>query len=108
MDRLFEQLFQLERVHNLIRLKATGTPKSFAQRLEVSERSLKRLIQQLRVLGFPVGYDSHKQTYYYKKDVKLFFEVLIDGELEFCIKGGKSLQGPKNGTWFQHICSRIR
>lgn len=104
MDRLFDRLLQLGRIHNLIRLKATGSPKTFASRLDISERSLKRLIQQLRNQGFPVAYDVYRQTYYYEKDVKLLFEVVIDGELEYSIKGGISFQGPKFGTCLQHIC----
>ena len=99
MDKLFDQLYRLEHVHTLIRLKATGCPRVFAEKLNISERSLKRLVQQLRDQGFPIGYDTQRRTYYYQQEVKFSFQILVNGEQEFCIKGGKNLESANFWPW---------
>ncbi len=61
----------LERVDQLIRLKATGSPKKFAEKLEVSERKIYRIIQTLKDIGCPVVYDSYIGSYKYEIDGSL-------------------------------------
>jgi len=89
--KLFEQLRLLERLDQLIRLKATGTPRQLARRIKVSERQLYRLIQELKDLGFPIEYCKDCRCYQYTGAVKLWFEVTIDKELLLKIKGGQNL-----------------
>jgi AraC-like DNA-binding protein len=50
---ILKQLFQLEQIDQLIRMKATGPPKKLASRLNLSERHTYRLINELRDVGFP-------------------------------------------------------
>ena len=37
-----------DRIVNLARLKGTGTPAALALRLEISERSVKRIVREIR------------------------------------------------------------
>ena len=54
MNKLLQQIALIERIDQLIRLKATGTPKCFAKRLTISEASLYRLIDTIKEMGAPV------------------------------------------------------
>ncbi|MDP2335670.1 MAG: hypothetical protein Q8N05_04305 [Bacteroidota bacterium] len=53
----------------MIRLKATGTPKTFARRLAISEASLYRLIDTIREMGAPVEFSVRYQSYIYSDEV---------------------------------------
>jgi DNA-binding MurR/RpiR family transcriptional regulator len=87
---LQEQINLVKRVHQLIRLKATGTPKDFARRLEMSESTLYRVIDEMKTLGFPIVYSKVRQSYYYEKEVRFLFEVCALDEIEKQkIVGGK-------------------
>ncbi len=105
MESLIEQLHKLERIHTLIRLKATGTPKDFAKRLGVSKRTLERLLQQMREQGFPITYDTARQSYFYHNEVKFSFQLYINGEKEISIKGGKVDAPPIFGGPLTDICN---
>ena len=96
MFKLIEKLYQFEHVHTLIRLKGTGTPEEFAKKLEVSKRSLERIIQEMRDIGLPIVYDTERHTYYYEREVKFFCELEIDKKKEILIKGGKKMISPPN------------
>ncbi len=89
--KLIEQLRLLERLDQLIRLKATGTPKQLARRIQMSERKLYRLIQELKDLGFPIEYCKACQCYQYTEEVKLQVEIQIADEAMVKIKGGQNL-----------------
>jgi predicted DNA-binding transcriptional regulator YafY len=79
---LQEQINLISRVHQLIRLKATGTPKELAQRLEMSESTLYRLIDDMKRIGFPILYNKSRQTYCYEMEVRFNFEVCALEETE--------------------------
>jgi len=101
--KLIEQLRLLERLDQLIRLKATGTPIALARRIGVSKRQLYRLLQELRDFGLPIEYCKKQHCYQYIDKVKVWVEVQINEETLFKIKGGKSFTNffdtvPKNGT----------
>jgi predicted transcriptional regulator len=71
-----EHITALERLHNLIRLKATGTPEQLAQRFDVSLGTINNLLKILRGKGLPVLYDRERQTYYYEYEVEVFLFVV--------------------------------
>lgn len=66
-----EKLNSIKRLHELIRLKATGNPKSLANKLGVSRRAIFNIIDILKQMGAPVAYCTYKQSYYYKFDCEL-------------------------------------
>jgi biotin operon repressor len=64
---------QLTTLHKQIENKQTGNPEELGLRLGITDRSVKNLIAQLRLLGAEIGYCQITQTYYYVKPVKFNF-----------------------------------
>lgn len=99
MSKLFEQLRQLERLDQLIRMKATGSPKALAYRLDVSERQIYRFISELKAMGFPIEYCKMRQSYFYDAVVKISFQLLVNDDLCLKIKGGKKKLFQTDRKW---------
>lgn len=55
---------KLEYIQVLALKKATGTCKELAQRLDVSESTIKRMIQCLREKGVAIRYSQDRKTYF--------------------------------------------
>lgn len=51
------------RISRLVSLKCTGTPAELATRLEISERSVKRIISELRKSGNEIRYCPIRKSY---------------------------------------------
>jgi len=60
-----EQIERLERIHNLIKRKGTGTPDQFCAKLGISRRQLFRIINLMKNLGATIDYSQSRQTYFY-------------------------------------------
>lgn len=73
MAKLEEQINQIEQLDQLIRLKATGKPKQLANRLQMSEASLFRLLEVMKKLNAPLKYDIYMQSYVYEHEVSFEF-----------------------------------
>jgi hypothetical protein len=58
-----ERLNKLEQMDQLIRLQATGCSKEFAKRIDVSESSLFRLLNDLKELGAEIRFSPIKDSY---------------------------------------------
>lgn len=54
---------KLETIKYLSQRKQTGTPQCLADKLQVSERTLRRMLQQLRESGFIILYNRFRYTY---------------------------------------------
>jgi predicted DNA-binding transcriptional regulator YafY len=52
-----------ERILQLVRLRSTGTPSQLAMKFEISERSVKRIIRELRDAGNNIVYDYNCMSY---------------------------------------------
>jgi len=65
MNKLLQQIELIERIDRLIRLKATGSPKCLAQKLDISEASVYRVIDTIKGMGAPVEYSICHQSYMY-------------------------------------------
>ena len=75
---------QLQTINRLTKIKGTGTPKQLARRLEISERTVFRLIDLMRSLGAPIAYSKSRCSYYYEEDGSLEIAFkLIRKENEF-------------------------
>ncbi|HFA49989.1 MAG TPA: HTH domain-containing protein [Bacteroidetes bacterium] len=86
-----EDIELVKRLDQLIRLKATGTPKELAKRLGKSESTIYRLIDSMRCLGFPIIYDKQRRSYRYEKEVRFSFEVcVLEGQEKSNTVGGKN------------------
>ena len=51
------------RIQKLARLKGTGKPADMADRFEISERSIKRIISEMRNEGINLRYDYVRISY---------------------------------------------
>jgi len=51
------------RIIQLAKLRATGTPAQLAMKFEISERSVKRIIRELREAGKNIRYDYNCMSY---------------------------------------------
>ena len=69
MNKLIQQIKLIERIDQLIRLRATGTPRILARRLSISEASLYRLIDTLKEMGAPIEFSAYSQSYVYTSEV---------------------------------------
>ncbi len=76
--KFLEQIQQLERLDQLIRLKATGSPKDLAEKLEVSERSVYNFMEVMRCLGADIKYCSQRNSYCYES--KFLFKFVLCSE----------------------------
>jgi DeoR/GlpR family transcriptional regulator of sugar metabolism len=52
-----------ERVLKLAKLKSTGTPADLALKFEISERTIKRIIREMRDEGAVLRYDYSRMSY---------------------------------------------
>ena len=86
---IFTDLFLLQRIDHLIRTRATGTPTQLAERLDISQRKLYRLMGEFRDQGFPITYDKQADTYFYSEPVKIEFSILVGQENLMTIRGGE-------------------
>ena len=56
------------RILKLAALKSTGTPLEMAYRFEVSERSIKRIVKELRDEGNEIRYSQVRRSYVTNED----------------------------------------
>lgn len=78
---------RLQRMDQLIRMKATGTSKEFATRMGISRSVLMEALRDLKDIGCEITYCSARKSYYYTKKGKLHIGFLADEARN--IKGGK-------------------
>ena len=57
----------IKRVIDLAERCATGTPKELASKLEIPQRNIFRLIQNIKHQGIQIKYCKKRQTYYIDK-----------------------------------------
>ncbi|MCA0959657.1 HTH domain-containing protein [Muricauda ruestringensis] len=91
MAKLTQQIAVLERIDQLIRLKATGRPKQLAERLEVSEATVFRMIETMKELNAPICYDLTRQSYVYTETTNFkcgFYVEELDEISERNLSGG--------------------
>lgn len=89
--KFLEQIQQLERLDQLIRLKATGSPKDLAEKLEVSERSVYNFMEVMRNLGANIKYCSFRNSYYYEGRFLFKFVLCSEQNPDKIIGGEKKL-----------------
>jgi len=63
-----EKVQLIERVDQLIRMKATGSAHDLADRIEVSRSTVYELIECMKAMGAEIDYCRHKQSFYYVED----------------------------------------
>jgi hypothetical protein len=77
-----DQIRRIERLDQLIRMKATGRPSELALRLDISESQLYETLNIMKAeLGARILYSKSIQSYYYPKEIRFkcrFEEVSKD------------------------------
>lgn len=86
--RLLEKIRQIERIHDLIKRKSTGTPKELATRLHISERAVYCCIDLMKKMNAPIYYCHSKKSYCYENQVQFSFGFISD---QHSIVGGNSI-----------------
>ena len=61
-------LEKTEYIKELINKESTGTPAELARHLNISERSLYRILSYLKNIGPPITYSRCKQSYCYANE----------------------------------------
>jgi len=59
----FEKQVLKDRLLKLARLKSTGAPADLAFRFEISERSVKRMVREIREEGIDIRYSQSRGSY---------------------------------------------
>jgi predicted DNA-binding transcriptional regulator YafY len=67
----FEYAKKLETIKYLAMHKRAGTPQNLAQKLQVSERTIQRMVHQLRDHGYPVVFNRLRNTYEIEDEKKI-------------------------------------
>lgn len=70
---LLKQINRIERIDQLIRMKATGTPQELAKRLSISRSTLYNILEFMKSQGGKVYYCQTKQSFCYEKEVHFYF-----------------------------------
>lgn len=70
---LIEQIKRIERVDQMIRMRATGPPEKLAEQLGISRRTLFNILDFMKNQGAEIGYSQEKKSYYYKTKVYFHF-----------------------------------
>ena len=77
--KTLKQLERLKKMHQLIKVASTGTPKEFAKKLNLSQSQLYNILEDLKIKGFPIIYSRNLKTYMYTDYCEL--EVLYSVQL---------------------------
>jgi predicted DNA-binding transcriptional regulator YafY len=72
-----KELERLQRLHSLIENECTGTPKQLAGRMQISMRSVHRLIEKLKDYHAEICFDRKRNTYYYCDSFVLDVSVTV-------------------------------
>jgi hypothetical protein len=67
MNKLHRETIK-ERILKLATLRSTGPPAELAVRLEIGERSVKRLVKEMRDQGTGIRYSTSRRSYVTEED----------------------------------------
>lgn len=99
-------LERLQQIHQRIKHENTATPKELAGYMNISERLLYNLIEELKDISAPINYSRRRKTYYYNNDFELQVSIsvtaLCNNEVLHLFGGSYFLQ--KNSL-LQGLCS---
>jgi len=83
--KLLEQIERINRLHELIKHRRTGTPSQLAQRLNLSTSMVYKLMDELKLREAPIEYSRQLGTYYYSRSfqmkISIDFKMIAEEEL---------------------------
>ncbi|MCF6168470.1 hypothetical protein [Lutibacter sp.] len=93
--KTLKQLERLRKAHLLIQQEKTGTPREFANKLNISERQLYNITDYLKEIDAPIEYNRKTETYYYTASfdllVNISVQVMVHNELRSIYAGATFL-----------------
>jgi len=66
--RFFDKLRMIERIDHLIKIKATGSARDLAERIQISKSAVYDTIDLMKAMGAEIEYCTHRRSYYYQTD----------------------------------------
>lgn len=100
--KIFEQIYRLQRIDQLIRMESTGCPQELANKLEISVSTLYELLNCLKQFGAKIYYNRVKISYAYEEPTELIFKI-EKKKLSKVIGGFKTT--PEKSEYFNLILS---
>jgi len=85
--KFLEKLQVIERVDQLIRMKATGSPDALAEKLNVSRRCVYDIIDVMKRMDAPILYDSTRKSFYYSHNCDLMIGFVDSNK----VRGGNNI-----------------
>ena len=70
---LLTKIERIERMHQMIKFKRTGTPEQFARRIGISRSMLYIIINDLKSIGAPIVYCKSYESFMYEFVVQFRF-----------------------------------
>ncbi len=78
MQKLKEYLDRLERIDGLIRRKATGSPKEFSEKMNMSERRVYDYLNFMKAqLQAPIIYNKVRKSYEYNSEGRIILRWIL-------------------------------
>lgn len=83
--KLLEQIERINRLHEMIKYRRTGTPQQLARRLNLSTSMVYKLMDELKLREVPIEYSRQLGTYYYSRSfqmkISIDFKTIAEEEL---------------------------
>ena len=73
--KLLEQIERINRLHELIKHRRTGTPSVLANKLNLSTSMIYKLIDELKLRDAPIVYFRQLGTYYYSRSFQIKISI---------------------------------
>jgi len=104
MQQLTKQISLIERIDQLVRLHATGTPQALASRLGISKAKLYRVIDVMKELRAPIVYNIALRSFEYEDEVRFkcgFYVKVVPDQDAISINGGAIVMATTISFLFQ-------
>ena len=83
--KLLEQIERINRLHEMIKYRRTGTPQQLARRLNLSTSMVYKLMDELKLREVPIEYSRQLGSYYYSRSfqmkISIDFKTMTEEEL---------------------------
>lgn len=73
--KLLEQIERINRLHEMIKYRRTGTPQQLARRLNLSASMVYKLMDELKLREVPIEYSRQLGSYYYSRSFQMKISI---------------------------------
>ena len=84
--KFIDHIERINRLHELIKHRRTGTPVELARRLDLSQSMVFMVMEELKNKGVPIEYSRQLKTYYYSRkylmNINIDFRIVNEDEIE--------------------------